>query len=274
MLNKKTFFILILSLSVASFCFAGIKNIDKENLWEENSDEEEFVIKKNREKAAITSTDADKHYNNAKNAYWLGEFTKANMFLDAILANGGNQKADELKNKIMLVEEKKSFFEKGIINDYSTELKRTIKESNFYEGYVFLNKILKLSPKENVAYSKKRLDEDVDTVLQLLYSDKDRNMLKKSVEYFSDGKYYKANAVINKLCQKYPKFINYKFISEGYKLEEGNDKAVEKYYKKALNAAQKGYMYKAKNYIDLAYSVRNDDIKVLVLREQIDMELM
>ena len=46
MLNKKTFFILMLSLSVASFCFAGIKNIDKENLWEENNDDE-FVIEKN-----------------------------------------------------------------------------------------------------------------------------------------------------------------------------------------------------------------------------------
>ncbi len=273
MLNKKTFFILILSLSVASFCFAGIKNIDKENLWEEN-DNEEFVIEKNKGKSMVASKDADKHYDNAKNAYWLGNFSEANMFLDAILTGSENQKANELKNKIVLIEEKESFFKKGIIGGYSTELKRTIKESNFYEGYVFLNKILKLSPKENVEYSKKRLDEDVDTVSQFLYSDKDRNLFKKSIEYFSNGKFSKANVVIGKLCNKYPKFLNFKKISESYTIEEGNDKAVEKYYKKALKAAQKGYMYQAKNYIDLAYSIKMDDIRVLVLREQIDMELM
>lgn len=272
MLNKKTFFILMLSLSVASFCFAGIKNIDKENLWEENNDDE-FVIEKNREKT-VASKDVDKHYNNAKNAYWLGNFTEANMFLDAILTGSENQKANELKNKIVLIEEKEAFFKKGVISDYSAELKRTIKESNFYEGYVFLNKILKLSPKENIAYSKKRLDEDVNTVLQFLYSDKDRNLVKKSIEYFSNEKFSKANIIITKLCEKYPKFLNFKNVSESYTIEEGNNKAVEKYYKKALKAAQKGNMYKAKNYIDLAYSVRNDDIKVLVLREQIDMELM
>ena len=177
------------------------------------------------------------------------------MFLDAILTGSENQKANELKNKIVLIEEKEAFFKKGVISDYSAELKRTIKESNFYEGYVFLNKILKLSPKENIAYSKKRLDEDVNTILQFLYSDKDRNLVKKSIEYFSNEKFSKANIIITKLCEKYPKFLNFKNVSESYTIEEGNNKGVEKHYKKALKAAQKGNMYKAKNYIDLAYSV-------------------
>ena len=272
MLNKKIFFILILSLSVASFCFAGIRNIEKENLWEEDDNEDNVVINSGDKKNKVADT--NENYIKARDAYWLGNFIDANMFLDAVLSVEDDHKANELKNKIALLEEKEAFFKKEIINDCSIELKRTLKESNFYEGYIFLNKILKLSPNENVEYSKTRLDADVDAILQFLYSERDKKLFKKSIEYFSNEKFSKANAVISKLCDRYPKFLTYKSISESYRIEEGNDKAVKKYYKKALKAAQKGQMYKAKNYIDLAYSIRNDDIKILVLREQINMELL
>jgi len=285
MLIKKIFFVLITSLCVISNSFAGIRNAEDSFLLEEDDDNVVVVEKKNKfneKKKKKKKIDVGKFYNRAKNAYWLGNFDDANTILDAILAIEENQiltieenqKINELKNKIMLLEEKKSFFKREIITDYSMELKRTIKESNFYEGYLFLNKILKLSPNENVAYSKSRLDSDVDTIAQFLYSKKDRNMFKKSIEYFSSENFSKAKFIIDRLCEKYPKFLNFEGVAEIYQFEEENNHALNMYYKTALNAAKNNYMYKAKNYIDLAYSIRRDDIKVLILMEQINMELM
>ena len=118
-------------------------------------------------------------------------------------------------------------------------------------GYLFLNKLTALSPETDVVYANSRLKSEVENVIQYLDSDKD--LFKKSIEYFSNGKFSKAKACINKLCEKYPKFLNFRGIAEIYTVEEHNDKAVEKYYEKTLKALKKGQIYQAKNYIDDYY---------------------
>lgn len=277
MLIKKSFFVLFFSLCVFSISFAGIRNI------ENKSYEDAEIEQQNKTTKGINVYDntknkhinVDKYYLKARNAYWTGNMDEAQIYLDAILnVNEEHQKAYELRNKIILLEEKISFLKKEIINTYSIELKRTLKESNYYEGFLFINKILELSPNENVVYSKSRLEAEVEATIQLLDTNKDKRMFKDSVEYFSKGKFSKAKFIIDNLSEKYPKFLAFKGVAEMYQFEEKNNIAVEKYYKYALDSAKTNHIYKAKNYIELAYGINRNNMKVLILMEQINMELM
>jgi hypothetical protein len=272
MLIKKSFFVLMFSLFIVSSSYAGIKNVEND-LWEDKEDNA-FTDKKNNNKIKSDKVNIDKYYVEAKNAYWMNDMVTANMYLDAILSIEENQRALELKNKIILLEEKKAFFKKNIINGYSIELNEALKNANFYEGYLFLNKLTALSPETNVVYANSRLKNEVDTTLQYLETDKDKDLFKKSIDYFSKENFDKARDYIYKLCSKYPKFSDFRGVAESYIIDENNNKAAEKYYKKSLDAVKKGKIYQAKNYIDLAYGMKRNDIKILVLMEQINMEFM
>lgn len=268
------------SLCFVSVSFAGIKNVEK-NTYEEEDNIDNISVQENTENKINVyenkkkkSINVEKYYSKAKSAYWQGNMNEAQVYLDAILNFEDHQKAYELRNKIILLEEKEAFFKKEIVNNYSIELKRTLKESNYYEGFLFLNKILTLSPNENILYSKSRLEAEKDATLQLLDTKEDKNLFKKSIDCFVKEEYTKSKAAIEKLSQKYPRFLIYKGVAECYQIEEDNNKRIQQFYKYALNAAKSNHMYKAKNYIELAYGINRNNIKVLILMEQINMELM
>lgn len=55
----------------------------------------------------------------AKKYYFDGNFAKANSILDKIFTiTVDNEKANELKNKILLLKEKESYYKKNLVNDY------------------------------------------------------------------------------------------------------------------------------------------------------------
>lgn len=273
MLIKKSFFVFLFSLClVSSSSFAGIRNIEKNS-----SDEEEHGSLKKidvYDNTKVKHINVEKYYLKARNAYWLGNMNEAQIYLDAILNVEDHQKAYELRNKIILLEEKESFFKREIVNVYSIELKRTLKESNYYEGFLFLNKILELSPNENIIYSKSRLEAEEEASLQLLDTKKDKKMFKDSINYFVKEQFTKSKNIIERLSEKYPRFLMFKGVVECYQIEESNNVRVEKFYKDALNAAKTNHIYQAKNYIELAYGINRNNIKVLMLMEKINMELM
>lgn len=277
MSTKKIYFILFCLFFMFSFSFAGIKNVEIDN-DDDYKDQQKNELKsidiydnaKNKKRINV-----DKYYSKARQAYWMGNMNEAQIYLDAILnVNEEHQKAYELRNKIILLEEKESFFKKEIVNTYSIELKRTLKESNYYEGFLFINKILELSPNENIIYSKSRLEAEEDATLQLLDTNRDKKAFKDSIKYFSKEEFSKAKTLIDKLSEQYPRFLTFKGVAEIYQFEEKNNVAIEKYYKEALNAAKTNHIYQAKNYIELAYGINRNNIKVLMLMEKINMELM
>jgi len=274
MLIKKSFFVLFFSLCLCAVSFAGIRNIETnsyDDLDNDNKNVKKIDVYNNVKTKHIN---VEKYYMKARNAYWLGNMNEAQIYLDAILNVEEHQKAYELRNKIILLEEKEAFFKKEIVNTYSIELKRTLKESNYYEGFLFLNKILELSPNENVIYSKSRLEAEEDATLQLLDTKKDKNMFKESIKSFVKGQFTKSRNIIEKLSEKYPRFLAFKGIAECYQIEESNNIRIKDFYKEALNAAKSNHIYKAKNYIELAYGIDRNNIKVLMLMEKINMELM
>lgn len=218
--------------------------------------------------------DVKKYYSKAKDAYWAYNIAEAQSYLDEILKVEDYQKAYELKNKILLLDEKISFLKKDIVNSYSIELKRTVKESNFYEGFLLINKILALNPTENVAYSKSRLVSEEDTVYQILENKSEQKIFKMSVDCFANGKFTEAKKYIKKISEKYPRFIFYMSLVECYQMEETNAKRVKFFYDEAVQAVKNNRLYVAKNSIELAYGLDKYNLKILILMEQINMEMM
>ncbi|MDD5021266.1 MAG: hypothetical protein PHR82_03895 [Endomicrobiaceae bacterium] len=270
MITKKIISLVTLFLLIASGL--SVADIRSQEQWQEEM--------KNENDAVILSAEAiaDKNAKiiiKARKNYIDGDFDKAEKYVDEILNSSPNDtKAGELKNKILMLNEKIVVFKKAIVNDYLIELRRTVKEGNYYEGFLFNDKISKLIPsaKDSLAFA--RLSTECNIVMASLENEQDRKNFLESIDYFKNEKFKKASNLIYKLAQKHPKFQVFVGMGRYYALQETSIKRVNMYYKEAMKNMKKGRFGKAKDYVELGFSLQPDNIRLITLMEQINMELM
>jgi len=211
----------------------------------------------------------------AKKYYFMGDLDYSEKCVDRVINfSEDNIRANELKNKILLLREKIFYLKKNIANDYLIELKRTVKDGNYYEGFLYLKKISSLMPNEDISSSYIRLSAERDLVESTIENQRDKKIFKKSIEYFRNEEFNKASKLIYKLYTKYPKFVDFVGMSRYYTVEEANAVRVENYYKQAVKNVKKHRFGKAKDFIELGYSLQPNNIKLRMLMEQINMEIM
>ncbi len=230
------------------------------------------VDEKNEE---AKKTPYEKEIQKARNFYCEGRFDKAEECINLVLsASPDNEKASELNNKIMLLKERELFYKRTLVNDYLIELRRTVKEGNYYEGFMFINKIKDLSPEENVKTFYNRLRSERDVVIYSLESSSDKKVFNESIDCFVNEKYSKATNLIYKLYKKYPKFSDYVGMCRYYTLKETNSKRIKILYNKAIKCFKETKLGEARNYADMCYSLDSSNLKLKLLVDQINMEII
>lgn len=236
-----------------------------------------FAIKGNEDRKMIESKNIpyEKEIQKSKNFYCEGDFKRAEELINQVLAKSmDNEKANELKNKILLLKERESFYKKSLVDDYLIELRRTIKEGNYYEGFMFISKIQELSPEENVSSFYNRLSSEKELVLYTIENNADKKKFINSIDLFIEGKYHKAASLIYSLYEKYPKFVDYVGMCRYYTIKETNDKRIKKLYSKAVKAFKSTKLGEARNYAEMSYSLDPTNIKLKILIDQINMEII
>ncbi len=217
----------------------------------------------------------EKELKKAREFYCEGNFEKAEECIDRVLVNfSDNEKANELKNKILLLKEKEIFYRRSLTNDYLIEIRRTVKEGNYYEGFLFIEKVKSLSPEENLKSFYNRLLSEKEIVLYTLDNSKDKKIFLESVDLFVNEKYTKATKLIYRLYQKYPKFADYVGMCRYYTIHENNAKRIESLYSKAIKCFKKTRLGEARNYAEICYSLEPSDVKLKILIDQINMEII
>lgn len=210
-----------------------------------------------------------------KKFYVNGDFDKAELYLNEILSiEVNNEKANELKNKILLLKEKESFYKKALIEDYYVELQKAIKDNNFYEGPLYIKKIKSLDSKVPLDFFNNKFTEEKEFVVSTFEKRKDKDMFLNSIDAFLNEKYQKSTKLIYKLYNKYPRFGDFIGISRYYIIKEHNIKRVKILYNKAIKYFKAGKLGRAKTYAEMAYSLEQDNVKLKLLLEQINMEII
>jgi hypothetical protein len=272
MTNKRiiSFITLVLFIAVnASFADIRSKESQQEDILLNN---ESAGIAMSAEKIAKQNA---KLIIKARKSYIDGNFDEAEKYVDQILeVSPGDTKAGELKNKILMLNEKILVFKKSIVNDYLIELRRTVKEGNYYEGFLFNDRIAKLMPSSKDSLAFARLSTECNIVMASLENPQDRKKFLESIDYFKNEKFKKASNLIYELAQKHPKFQVFVGMGRYYALQETSNKRVNMYYKQAMKNMKQGRFGKAKDYIELGFSLQPDNVKLITLMEQINMELM
>jgi tetratricopeptide (TPR) repeat protein len=244
------------------------------------SKNQQELLNNNEDSGVVLSAEAVAKKNakmmiKARKSYIDGNFDEAEKYVDEILEISPNDtKAGELKNKILMLNEKIIVFKKAIVNDYLIELRRTVKEGNYYEGFLFNDKISKLIPNSKDSLAFARLSIECNIVMSSLEDVQDRKKFIESIDYFKKEKFKKASNLICELAQKYPKFQVFVGMGRYYALQETSNKRVNMYYKEAMKNMKKGRFGKAKDYVELGFSLQPDNIRLITLMEQINMELM
>ncbi len=211
----------------------------------------------------------------ARSYYCEGDFAEAEKALDKIFeVSIDNEKATELRNKILLLKEKESYYKKALVNDLVVELRRTIKEGNCYEGFLFIKKIEELSPEEPISSFRQRLENEKDLLLYSIEDVSDKHLFLDSIDYFVNEKFEKSSECIYKLYQKYPKFVNYVGMNRYYVLQETSKKRVKDFFNKAVKSFKATRLGEAKDYAELAYNLDPNNLKLRVLLEQINMDIL
>lgn len=217
----------------------------------------------------------EKEIKKAKDYYCEGNFAKAEESINVVLSQSiDNEKASELRNKILLLQEREQFYKRTLVNDYLIELRRTVKEGNYYEGLLFADKIIQLSPDEDIRSFYNRLISEKDVVLYALEDSYDRKIFSDSIKFFVEGKYSKATALIYKLYKKYPKFADYVGMGRYYMIKETNDKRIRTLYTKAIKCFKETKLGEARDYADMCYSLDPTNLKLKILVDQINMEII
>lgn len=254
---KKLFLLVSLFFLATSVGFAMANNNIDERKTESKNISQEKALKK------------------AKNFYFEGSFDKAEEYVNKILVNSAdNEKANELKNKILLLKEKEIYYKRNLVNDYLIEIRRTVKEGNYYEGFFFIDKVKQLDPEENVKSFYNRLLSEKEIVLYTLESSKDKQIFLDSVDKFVKEKFSDATVLIYKLYKKYPKFADYVGMCRYYSIKENNNKRIKVLYKKAIKYFKETKLGDARNYAEICYSLDPTDVKLKILIDQINMEII
>ncbi|MCR4662586.1 MAG: hypothetical protein K5622_01700 [Endomicrobiaceae bacterium] len=256
---KKVLLVVSLFVFTASFSFAITKDSSK-------------VSEKATESKNISQ---EKELKKAKNYYCEGNFEKAQEYVDKVLAvSMDNERATELKNKILLLKEKELYYKRNLINDYLIEVRRTVKEGNYYEGFLFIEKINKLSPNENLKSFYNRLSSEKELTLYTLESSRDRKLFLESIDLFVNEKFTKATELIYELYRKYPKFVDYVGMCRYYTIQENNEKRIKVLYEKAIKYFKATRLGDARNCAAICYSLDPTDVKLKILVDQISMEII
>lgn len=254
---KKVLLFVSLFVFVSSFSFAISNNDISENKTEFKNMSQEKLSKK------------------AKNFYYEGNFEKAEEYVNQILVDfPEDERANELKNKILLLKEKEVYYKRTLVNDYLIDLRRTVKEGNYYEGFLFIEKIKKLSPDEDLKSFYTRLLSEKEIVLYTLESSTDKKIFLNSIDMFVKENFSKATESVYKLYEKYPKFVDYVGMCRYYTIQETNNKRIKYLYKKAIQYFKETKLGKARNYATMCYSLDPTDVKLKVLIDQINMEII
>lgn len=258
MITKKMSVLVALFMFIATFSFA----IEKNNIEKEESE-------------ASKKVPFAQEIQKARSFYCEGEFDKAEECINKVLAQSmDNEKATELKNKILLLRERESFYKKAFVNDYLIELRRTVKEGNYYEGFMFIKKIEDLSPNENTKSFYNRLVSEKDLVLYTIDNLSDKRKFTNSIDLFVEGKFTKATQLVYDLYKKYPKFVDYVGMCRYYTIRETNEKRIKKLYAKAVKYFKATKLGEARNYAEICYSLEPTNVKLKILIDQINMEII
>ncbi len=258
MIMKKVLISFSLIVFMSSLCTAITRNTSNSN--------ENRKIEKNA---------YYKDLQRAKNCYCEGDFDGAEKHLSKIFeVSIDNEKANEMRNKILLLKEKESYYKKALVNDLVIELRRAVKEGNCYEGFLFIKRIHDLSPNEPIEAFKTRLENEKELILYAIEDTGDKNLFIDSVDFFVKEKFKKSSEYIYKLYQKYPKFVDYVGLNRCYVLQETTSKRVKKFYDEAIKCFKATKLGEARNLAELAYSLQPTDIKIRILLDQINMEIL
>ncbi len=278
MITKRTInsviLILIFAVTVSSAGIFGLtKKTKSEAAVEQETQDQTTTI--TGMSAEMVAKQSSKLMIKARKSYINGDFEKAEKYVDEVLNISPNDsKAGELKNKILMLSEKIMVFKKSIVDDYLIELRRTVKEGNYYEGFLFNNRIAKLMPSAKDSLSFARLSTECNIVMASLENEQDRKRFLESIDYFKNEKFKKASNLIYELAQKHPKFQVFVGMGRYYSMQETSNKRVNMYYKEAMKNMKQGRFGKAKDYVELGFSLQPDNIRLITLMEQINMELM
>ena len=229
----------------------------------------------NEKKTEFKNISQEKASKKAKEFYCEGNFQKAEEYVDQILKDfPDNERANELKNKIMLLKEKEIFYKRNLTNDFLIELRRTVKEGNYYEGFLFIEKIKEMSPEENLKSFYNRLLSEKEIVLYTLESSKDRKIFLDSIDKFVQEKFSAATTLVYKLYSKYPKFADYVGMCRYYTIQENNNKRIKHLYGKAIKSFKETKLGEARDLAAICYSLDPTNVKLKILIDQINMEII
>lgn len=237
-----------------------------------------FAIERNNKSEETTSykdTPYSKEIQKARNFYCEGEFDKAEECINQVLSKSmDNEKANELRNKILLLKERENFYKRTFVNDYLIELRRTVKEGNCYEGFLYIKRIKDLAPEENVKTFYNRLSGEKDLILYSLESSSDKKKFAESIDLFVEEKFTDATKMVYSLYEKYPKFVDYVGLCRYYTIRETNSKRIKILYSKAVKYFKATKLGEARNYAEMCYSLEPTNLKLKILIDQINMEII
>ena len=123
----------------------------------EENKEEKYILKQKEKEMNLCMYKLDM----AKKFYINGDFDVVKTCLNEVLAlEPDNEKANELKNKILILKEKEEFYKRALVDDYCIKLRKNINDNNFYEGLLYIKKIKTLFPDEYVDVYSDKLNEE------------------------------------------------------------------------------------------------------------------
>lgn len=216
-----------------------------------------------------------KYLKYAKKYYLEGNFNKAEIYIDKVFEISlDNDKANELRNKILLLKEKENYYKKYLVNDLIIELRRAVKEGNCYEGFLFVKKIQELSPDKNLDTFISKLNNEKEMLLYSIENSMDKKFFLKSLDLFVREKFRESIKYLDKLYVKYPKFYDYIGLNRCYVLQETTNKRVKELYVQAIKNLKQTRLGIAKDYAEMAYDLQYDNIKLKLLLDQINMEML
>ncbi|WP_413854559.1 hypothetical protein [Candidatus Ruminimicrobium bovinum] len=265
MKNRKIIlFLLSFVLIFPGICFAAGKITKNSDYFEVGT----------ADKRDYSDMDVDSILIDAKDLYFDLKLEDAEEAVDNVLdVDSKNATALALKSKISKIREKYILFLRELIDNYVIELNSCAKTGNFYEGFMYYRKIELLVPEavDKLAYAK--LSEQRDKVADRIDNLNSRQRFLDSITFFRDGQYTKASKIVNSLSKKDSKFNNYAAMLSMYTLKERSIKRASVNYKKALKYVKAERFNEALNEAQIAFGLVQDDVKLRILIEQIDLEI-
>lgn len=216
----------------------------------------------------------DKQLKKAIRYYFNGDLDKAENICDkVVISNPENEAAVELQNKIAFLKQKEVLYNQQLVDSYYIELRKAVMEGNCYEGFMYLNRIGKISQDEKMNYFSNVLAMEKENILSRFDNNSDKKTFLKSLNAFIKGDFVSSTKLLYKLQEKYPQFSIYLSISRAKEFQEGNDNRAKDLYRKTIRSLKKNDFVAAKNHAELLYMMDYGNVKARLLLEQIELEI-